>query len=309
MSRVNRSLVLRAGTLCALGTLAGCVLGPTTATRASGRVHVVAAENVWGSLVAQIAGTKADVTSIVTNPATDPHDYEPKPRDAREIASARYVVVNGIGYDGWARKLLDVESSHDRVVLDVGKLVGVQPGGNPHQWYSPTAVRAVVRRVENDLARVDPPNARYYEHRLADLETTGLHDYDTLIAEIRVRFAGVAIGASESVVTPLADALALRVATPASFLDAISEGNDPGSSAKAIVDRQIARRDVAVFVFNPQNATPDVRRLVDAARSRRIPVVQLTETLTPAGATFRSWQTRQLRALRDALAESSVTRR
>lgn len=306
---MKTSIVLRAGTLCALGTLAGCTLGPTNATRASGRVQVVAAENVWGSLVAQIAGTKADVTSIVTSPAADPHDYEPKPRDARRIASARYVVVNGIGYDGWARKLLDAGGRDGRAVLDVGELVGVRPGGNPHQWYSPTAVRAVVTRVAHDLARLDPDNARYYEERLADLQATGLHDYDALIAEIRNRFGGVAIGASESIVTPLADALGLRVATPTSFLDAISEGNDPGSSAKATVDRQIARRDVAVFVFNPQNATPDVRRLVDAARSRRIPVVELTETLTPAGATFQAWQTRQLRALRDALAASSVARR
>lgn len=299
--------MLRTGAICALGAVAGCTLGPTTATRAGARLHVVAAENVWGSLVAQIAGTKADVTSIITNPATDPHDYEPNARDARRIAAARYVVVNGIGYDGWARKLLDADGGNARVVLDVGSLVGVRPGGNPHQWYSPTAVDAVIRRVASDLARLDPPNARYYEHRRADLESNGLHEYGALITDIRDRFAGAAIGASESVVTPLADALMLRVATPVSFLDAVSEGNDPGSSAKSTADRQIARREIAVFVFNPQNATPDVRRLVDGARANRIPVVEMTETLTPAGATFQAWQVRQLRALRDALVSTGAT--
>jgi zinc/manganese transport system substrate-binding protein len=57
-----------------------------------------------------------------------------------------------------------------------------------------------------------------------------------------------------------------------------------------------------VLIFNRQNATPDVKRLVDAARARGIPVTAVTETLVPAGATFQAWQSAELRDLRDALA-------
>src|SRR5690242_18391253 len=63
-------------------------------------VRVVAAENFWGSIVKQLAGTRASVSSIITNPDTDPHSYEAKPSDGRAIESAKYVIVNGIGYDG-----------------------------------------------------------------------------------------------------------------------------------------------------------------------------------------------------------------
>ena len=51
-------------------------------------------------------------------------------------------IVNGIGYDTWASKLLAANPSSGRVVLDVGGLLGLKEGDNPHQWYSPPACSA-----------------------------------------------------------------------------------------------------------------------------------------------------------------------
>ena len=48
----------------------------------------------------------AQVTSIITNPNTDPHDYEPTAADGRTIAQAQYVIENGVGYDPWVPKLI-----------------------------------------------------------------------------------------------------------------------------------------------------------------------------------------------------------
>jgi len=105
-------------------------------------------------------------------------------------------------------------------------------------------------------------------------------------------------------VAPWAAGLGLRMITPARFLDAISEGNEATRSDKATVDAQIADREIKVLVYNSQNATPDVQRLVDAARGRHIPVTAITETLVPEDATFQAWQVRELRALLDALDRS-----
>jgi zinc/manganese transport system substrate-binding protein len=110
------------------------------------------------------------------------------------------------------------------------------------------------------------------------------------------------VGASENIVVPLVDALGLRLLTPTTFVDAVAEGSDPTAGDKATADGQIRSRQVAVFLYNRQNATPDVRRLVDEARAQQIPVVSVTETLEPASATFTAWQTRQLDALANALA-------
>jgi zinc/manganese transport system substrate-binding protein len=211
------------------------------------------------------------------------------------------VILNGIGYDAWARKLLDADPEPGRVVLDVGHLVDVNVGGNPHQWYSPTVVDRVVDRIADDMSRLDPRDASYFERRRAELETSGLAEYHALIAQIRHDHAGARVGASESVVAPLVRALGLELVTPAAFLDAVSEGNEPTARDTATVTRQIDDHDISVFLYNRQNATPDVQRLVRAAKARSIPIVTVTETLTPVDATFQSWQVGQLRALRAAL--------
>ena len=68
-----------------------------------------------------------------------------------------------------------------------------------------------------------------------------------------------------------------------------------------MVQNQIANKEIKVLVFNAQNSTPDVQGLVDRARAKGIPVVRITETLTPATATFQEWQTTQLKDLLTAL--------
>ena len=298
----------RLGVTVVIGTLllGACSTGSPARRGAGQRLQVVAAENFWGSITAQLAGDRARVTSIITNPATDPHDYEATPQDARDVASADYVIVNGIGYDTWAQKLLDAGPSSRRTVLDVGKLAGVKIGGNPHQWYSPSVVERFVARVASDLARLDPGHADYFAQRRDAYEKTGLAEYTGLIEQIRDKYAGTPIGGSESIVAPLVSALGLTLETPKSFLDAVSEGNEPTAHDTAIVDQQIAQKVIKVFIYNRQNATPDVKRLVDAARARGIPVTTVTETLVPAGATFQAWQAGELRGLRDALAHAGT---
>ena len=285
------------------------VPAPAAAAPASStsKIVVVAAENFWGSIAKQLAGNRATVTSIITNPSTDPHDYEAKPSDARAIASARYVIENGIGYDPWIRKLLDANPDTDRKVLDVGRLVGIGDGGNPHQWYSPVTVQKVVDQVTGTLKSLDPTNANYYDARKVKYESTGLQQYAGLLAGIEQQYRGTPVGATESLFAPLADALGLKLVTPESFLNAVAEGTDPTARDKATVDDQIKNRRINVLVYNSQNATPDVRALVEAAKAENIPIVTMTETLVPTGATFQSWQSKQLAALQAALAKRAGT--
>ncbi len=266
---------------------------------------MVAAENFWGSIATQLGGDRASVTSIVTNPDTDPHSYEATARDGRTFAAAQFAIVNGVGYDPWAEELLAADAAPGRTVLDVGKLVGVASGGNPHRWYDPADVDRVVATITSDYTRIDPKDATYFERRKVSFSTHALARYHSLITSIRARYAGTAIGASESIVSPLATALGLRMLTPSSFLDAISEGNDPTAADKATIDTQIEQKQIAIYVYNSQNATPDVTAQVQAARARGIPVVTVTETLAPAGVTFEAWQVRELQGIRTALARAT----
>ncbi|WP_037911591.1 metal ABC transporter solute-binding protein, Zn/Mn family [Actinacidiphila yeochonensis] len=268
-------------------------------------IRVLAAENFWGSIAAQLGGSHAAVTSVISNPATDPHDYEPTAADARTAAGAQYAIVNGIGYDTWADKLLAASPADGRRELRVGDLVGVKPGGNPHRWYSPADVHQVIDRITADYTAIDPADAAYFAARRTAFETTALGPYDQEIAHIKAVYAGTPIGASESIVSPLAQGLGLRMLTPDTFLSAISEGTDPTARDKSTVDRQIATHAIRVYVYNSQNSTPDVREQVKAAKAAGIPVATVTETLAPAGASFQQWQTAELKGLAAALHQAT----
>jgi zinc/manganese transport system substrate-binding protein len=282
---------------------AGCN-GSFDASSGDGAPRIVAAENVWGGLAAELAGTRADVASVVSSPAADPHDYEPSAADARALAGAQMAIVSGIGYDPWASRLLAANPVAGRIVLDVGDLLGLEAGANPHRWYSPRDVQLVVGAIVRDYAKLDPRSAEYFTRRRRLLEQ-GLRGYRHLLASIRKSYRNVPVGASESIAEPLAQALGLRLLTPRSFLDAVSEGSEPTAADRTTIDRQIARRQIAVWLYNRQNATPDVTRITEEARRRGIPVVPITETLSPASSTFESWQSRQLRSLSAALAKGT----
>ncbi len=292
--------------------LAGCATSaPAGAPGASssgasspggGKVRVVAAENFWGSIATQLGGDHAAVTSIITNPDADPHDYEPTPADGRAIATAQYVMVNNIGYDPWAQKLIDANPSPSRTELSVQAVAGLPDDGNPHQWYSQPVVEKVANQMTADFKKIDPGNAGYFDGQRQAFETQALGRYHQLINDIRTRYAGTPIGASESIVAPLAQSTDLNLITPPSLLEAVSEGNDPTAADKATTDAQIKNRQIKLYVYNSQNATPDVQGELAEAQAARIPVATVTETLVPATASFQDWQAGQLQAIEAALA-------
>jgi zinc/manganese transport system substrate-binding protein len=124
---------------------------------------VVAAENFWGSIAAQVGGEHVTVHSIIASPDADPYSYEPTPADGRALATAQYVIYNGAGYDPWVVKLIDANPAPARWVLTVGDLVRVKQGGNPHRWYSPTDVHRVIEQIAADYQRIDPADAGYFD--------------------------------------------------------------------------------------------------------------------------------------------------
>jgi zinc/manganese transport system substrate-binding protein len=269
------------------------------------RFVVVAAENFWGSLAAQLAGTKAVVRSIIVDPATDPHSYQPSARDARLVAGANMAIVNGVGYDDWATQLLQGSPAAGRRILNVGKLLGLEQGANPHRWYYPADVERVIGAILADYDRLDPSDRAYFQARGLALTRVGLSAYDRLRAQIRARYAGTPVGYSESIFQGLGEDLGLRLLTPPGFARAVAEGTDVTAADKQTVDAQAEHRLIDVWIFNAQNVTPDVQRVNQLVRNRGIPIVAVTETLSPASASFQQWQTSQLLALRNALHEAT----
>lgn len=306
----TRVLAVTAAVAAVVG-LAGC--GSPSSGSAAGSadggaskvIQVVAAENFWGSIATQLGGSHVKVTSIIDSPDADPHDYEPTAADGRAIAAADVVLINGVGYDTWATKLVAANPAPNRAVLTVGEVVGVGEGGNPHRWYNPADVTKVADQLTAEFKKADPADAAAFDAQRTAFETTDLAAYKAVITEIKTKYADTPVGASESIFAMLAPALGLDLVTPPAFLKAISEGTDPSAADKATIDAQISGQKIKVYVYNSQNATPDVQTQIAAAKAAGIPVTTITETMVPATATWQQWQTTQLEELRDALAKAT----
>jgi zinc/manganese transport system substrate-binding protein len=268
-------------------------------------LSVAAAESFWGDIAAQLGGSKVEVSSIISNPAQDPHSYQPTAADARTLAASALAIYNGIGYDPWVNHLLAADPESGRIALDVGRLLGLNTGDNPHRWYDPSNVETVANAITAALKRLDPRDARYFDGQRTAFEGDGLGPYHAAIASIRKHYSGVPVGASESIFAPMAPALGLGLLTPTSFMKAISEGTEVTAQDAIATQRQITSHEIKVWIYNSQNATPQVQRLTSLARQNAIPVVTVTETLTPPTASFQHWQTAQLQQLARALHEAT----
>jgi zinc/manganese transport system substrate-binding protein len=285
-----------------LPLLAGCgeasIADPGGAT--DGRLVVVAAENTWGSIAAQLGGSHVTVTSIVSDPNADPHEYETSPSDARLMASANYVIVNGAGYDSWANQLLDAQPETGRKVLNVANLVGKKAGDNPHFWYDPAYVSQVIARITADYTALQPALSAFYASQAAAFQQS-LQPYKDRLAYVTQHFAGTPVAATESIFQYLAASVHLDLVTPYAFMEAVAEGNDPPASTLVTFTEQIREKAFRVLVFNLQTVTPLTTQLKEEASAQDIPVVGVSETIQPPIATFEEWMDGQLDALVNGL--------
>ena len=287
-------------------TLGAAACGSGSPTSDGGSIRVVAAENFWGSLVTQLGGSHVSVTSIVTDPNADPHDYQSSAASARAFATAQYVIVNGAGYDNWASSLLNANQDTFRRVLDVGALLGKHEGDNPHFWYGPAYVTQVADRITRDLSAIDGADAAYFTQQRAAFETA-LQPYHDRIAAIKHQFSGRKVAATESLVVYMASALGLDLISPPEFMKAVAEGNDPPAATVTEFNQQLQSKQAAVLVYNEQTATDVTTNLRQLAAQENIPVVGVTETIQPPDSSFQRWMVGELNDLQNALNASQLT--
>lgn len=281
--------------LCSLA--AGC---GGSGVRAHG-IPVVAAENVYGDIAAQIGGPHVDVTSILTSPSADPHLYEPGTATALAVAKARLVIENGLGYDAFVRKLVRAAPSSSRRVLSIADVLGV--GGsdaNPHLWYDVPQLPTIAGAIESALAEIDPSHADAYRRNRARF-VAALEPLDAVVSRIRATASGVAVAYIEPVPGYLVSAAGLVNRAPSGFTRAIENGTEPSPQDVSAMYDLVRHRRVRVLLYNAQAVSPITSSVRAAAEQAHVPVVGVTETL-PAHMTFQQWQLAQARALERALA-------
>jgi zinc/manganese transport system substrate-binding protein len=266
----------------------------------SGMIVAVAGENFYGDLVARIGGDRVAVTSLISDPAVDPHTYESSPQNAETVADATLVVENGLGYDAFIDHLLAASPRSDRKVVSAQQLLGKPDASNPHLWYDPATMPLVARAVADALEQIEPDSRAIFEANL----TSYLDSFAPLtarIAVVKARFAGTAVAYTEPVPGYLVAALGLREITPAGFARAIEDGTDPAPIDVADMQDLFTAHKVALLLYNSQATSPVTESIKSLADDAGVPVVGVSETIPKQGQGYVDWQLAQLNEIAAAL--------
>ena len=279
--------------------LTGC--GSSRPPATPGVVRVVAGENFWGNIAAQIGGRHVRVTSILASPTADPHLYESDVANAVAVAEAGLVIENGAGYDDFLSQLLGATRHPGRAVLSVQNVLGANgPDVNPHFWYDIPRVPEVARAIEAALARLEPRDASAFAAGLAAFDAS-LHPIEAVIGQIRQRYPGAPVAYTERVPGYLLADAGLRVLTPPGFAAAIEDGTDPSPDDTVVMDGLLTHHRVKVLLYNAQVVSAATQHVRALARQSRIPVVGVTETMPPSYRSYQAWQLAQAEAILRAL--------
>ena len=280
----------------------GLVLTMTLGSAAQeAKLSIVAAENFYGDIARQIGGNLVDVVTIMSNPDQDPHLFETTPTVIRQIGAAQIVIFNGADYDPWMNKLLSATPRAGRIVVNVAELVGTKIGANPHLWYAPATIPAVAKALAEAFSKADAPHAADYVSRQEAFESslTGLHKK---IDQIRAKYAGAVVTATEPVFGYMASALGFKMRNER-FQLAVMNDTEPSARDIAAFERDLREHKVRLLFYNKQASTKLTQRMLEVARSSDIRVVGVTET-QPAGMNYQDWMLMQLDEVEKALANS-----
>jgi zinc/manganese transport system substrate-binding protein len=289
-------------------------------------INIVAAENFWGDLVSQLAGVHGNVTSVVSDPNTDPHQYSSSPADAKAIANAKLVIINGMDYDTWAGLLINASNTPGQTVLNAQQIVGLSNAQletvNPHLWYSPWYVNDTVHAMYNALVKIDPTDTAYFHSNYASLNSSLYQDYMKAEDQMRAQYGGSSsvvqgvlryysegtgglnnITATESIVQFLANATGLNIISPVPFMFAVAEGNDPAPADIATFSQILTggNQTVRCLVYNIQTVMPVTQQIKSIATQYEIPITDVSETVQPQNLLFQAWQQAEVAGLQNCL--------
>jgi len=307
-----KTRMLRSAVVLAVAGLAltGCATAasspgssPDAGATGGGKVQIVASTNVYGDIAQAIAGDAADVVSVMSDPAQDPHSFEANAQTQLAISKADVLIENGGGYDDFMDKLRESAKNDTVAVVNAVQVSGKQPDEhgelNEHVWYDLPTVQKVAAEIATTLGKADPAHADQFTRNAADFSAK----LDTIITregELKAQDAGKGVAITEPVPGYMLDAIGLDDKTPDAFSHAVEQGDDVPPAVLQETLALFPAHAVDLLVLNAQTADAQSKQVEDAAAQAGIPVVKVTETL-PSGKNYPTWMSENLESIAQAL--------
>ena len=311
MKRINRWAAWPVLLSLAAGlAVAGCgAIAAGAPTPKAGQILAVGAENEYENVISQIGGRYVAVGAIENNPNTDPHTFEASPSVALEVASARLIVQNGVGYDTYMNKIEEASPSSSRKIIDVQTLLGLPDStANPHLWYLPRTMPAVAQELVKDLSAIQPAHAAYFAANAKKFDAS-LQPWFAALKAFAAKYPGTPVATTEPVGDYMLQAAGTVNLTPFTFQADIMNGVDPSPQDVTLQNGLFSGHKVKVFLYNQQVTDSLTQELLTKAHQDRIPVVGVYETMPVPGYDYQSWMLAEVQALRKAVADGVSTER
>jgi zinc/manganese transport system substrate-binding protein len=243
------------------------------------------------------------VTSLISNPDADPHEYEASTRNQLALSKAAVVIENGGGYDDFVDTMLSSAENTSATVLNAVEISGFTAKDgeelNEHVWYDLPTAQKVVDAIAEALGAAAPDQKDTF---IANAETLNgkIDELITTEEDLKGTDSGKAVAITEPVPLYMLEAIGLVNKTPEEFSEAVEEGDDVSASVLNDTLKLFKDKQVDLLAYNEQTGGPQTDAVVDAAKENEVPVVGVTETL-PEGKDYVTWMSDNLTAIGDAL--------
>ncbi|MGL3213066.1 metal ABC transporter substrate-binding protein [Bradyrhizobium sp. BR 1433] len=271
--------------------------------RAAERINVVASFSILADMVRNVGGNNVDVTALV-GPDGDAHVYAPTPADARKVADAKLVVINGLGFEGWMPRLLQASGSKAPVAVATKGIMPRKIGGHddPHAWQSVANAKIYVVNIRDGLIAAAPDQTAIFKAN-ADAYLAKLEALDREVHEAvaKVPEARRKVISTHGAFGYFADAYGVTFFSPLS----VSTDSEPSARDIAAIIAQIKVAKIpAVFLENISD--PRLIERIAAETGARVGGTLYSDGLTAEkgdAPTYIDMVRHNIKALTSALAE------
>jgi zinc/manganese transport system substrate-binding protein len=296
-----------AAALVAVTALGGCSATDSSAAASDGRIVAIGAENQYADVISQLGGKYVSVSSIMSNPNTDPHTFEASASVAARVSAARLIVQNGLGYDDFMQKIESASNGSNRTVIVAQDAIGLKvETRNPHLWYSSKYMSTVAAKISSSLAAIQPSHKAYFAARLTTFRAS-IASLNTKIATFRSAHGGTTVATTEPVADYLLTQAGIRNLTPWAYQASVMNDTDPAPQDVSKQQQLFSDRRVSVFVYNRQVTDAITSSSLALAAKNHIPVVGVYETMPGGEYTYQTWMLAELNALDEAVTHGKST--
>lgn len=261
-------------------------------------IFIVAAENMYGDIAKQIGGVHVDVTTILSNPDQDPHSFELTPSVGYALTKAQLVIINGVGYDAWADRLLSHQTQNRPKIILAQDILGKKMGDNPHLWYDIDGMQKLSQYLAKQYIDLMPENRNLFEANLAQFSNQ-LTQIKKRIETIKSQHLGLFVAATEPVCGIMVGKLGFEMGEQ-NFQWVIMNGGEPSPRQVAQFEDDLRQKKIKLLFYNAQVITPETDRLKQIANQANIPIIGVSETM-PEGMSYQQWMNDTLSKIEAAL--------